>query len=1149
MDQATDYDQGTFPELLYLSAFPDVATAVAAGVLGSGFEHYARFGRAEIQSGQRPSPFSAGGPAAGTAPAPVTDPAEARFSEALYLATNPDVAASVTAGDFPSGFEHWRQFGRLEEEAGLRPSLRSEALYAYPVPPPEPLTATQAAGFDAASYFHLYPDVRVATGGDAGAALEHWLHHGRREGRAGPGVAAHAGWRLRPSVMMAKPFGLDVYGPLAATSGLGTAARGIVRALEAAGLPFVLHPFDVSQGPPRITEPERARPGRYRVNLVLANADQMEPLFALYPPGQFEDAFNVAVWAWELAAFRPDWFGHFAALDEVWTNSAFERDAIAAVAPLPVHVVPLPVEATAVDRAEARRWFGLPPDRFVVLLAFDVGSTAARKNPLDGVRAFREAFPTPGEAFLVVKLHSAELDPSVTAALNAALRGAQDVLLLSERLTSARMAALQCACDCYLSPHRAEGFGLNLAELMALGRPVVATGYSGSNDFLDEHTGFPVPHALVEVERQAGPYMPGYVWAEPSHEGLVRRLREVRDHPDEARARGERGRALMAERFSPAAVGAAIRERLLALGLDAEPPPFLRQLGATRALAVPAPLAGLDEAARAALAGLGGRTPVLSLVVPVHDVPVFMIEACVASVRAQLYPFWELCLCDDASTDPTVGRFLEELRGTDPRIRVRRLARNLGISGASNAAAAMATGEFLLMVDDDDTLSPDALLEVARALVADPLIDALYCDEDKIDEDGTLCDHYHKPDWSPEHLESVMYVLHMLCVRKSLFLRLGGFRDEYTGAQDYDLMLRVSRATTHIHHVPRVLYHWRKRPGSAAATVDAKPRALENGLRALADHAHAKYGADARVEPGLLPGTFRLRRPLRGTPPVTLVVPTANAEADLPGHGRVRLIDNLLASVLGGTDYPDVRVLVADDARMAPEQRAHWEAAGVRVVDYPRGEGPFNYAAKCNWALAQVETRHLVLLNDDMEVLSPGWLTALMELLVDEEIGAVGGRLLHGDGTVQHVGMVIGVNGGAAHLYHSFPGEHVGYNGFTHVIRNYSAVTGACLATRREVLTRVGGLDEGFAVDFNDTDLCLRIREAGWRVAYTPYCELLHFEGRSAPRAAPAEHERLRFASRWRKYMDADPGYNVNLSRSHVDFRLAGVRQGSAFFF
>jgi GT2 family glycosyltransferase len=755
------------------------------------------------------------------------------------------------------------------------------------------------------------------------------------------------------------------------------------------------------------------------------------------------------------------------------------------------------------------------------------------------VDAFREAFPADENVFLVIKFHSTSVEPAITRQLTQSLRGADNVLVISDLLSDSDMALLRAACDCFVSAHRSEGFGLNIAEFMALGKPVIATAYSGNMEFFDETVGYPIDYSLTEVKVQAGPYMPFYVWADPDKASLVKQFRRVYENQDEAWARGQAAARRMREDFSAARIGQEIRRRMHVAGLAAELPPYLAWIGKTRTLTGPAPVAALTGEQRQAILALGMRRPVISLIVPVYNVPARYLDACIASVQAQSYPFWELCLCDDASTDEGTLAVLAQLQGTDPRIRIRHMAANGGISAASNAAVEMSTGEFIAMLDNDDMLEPDALLEIARALFHDEKIDVIYTDEDKIDQDGRLIDTYFKPDFSPEHLESVMYVLHMLVVRKTLFLELGGFREAYSGAQDYDLMLRLSRLTPRIHHIPKALYHWRALPGSAAAVVDAKPYALKAGFRALEDHVALRHGKHAWVEDGLLPGTFRVRRHLLGTPRVSILILTNNGTLDLPGRPRFQMVDNLVDSILRRTGYRNFEIVVVDNSKLSLAQKERFASLGVRVENYPGPVVPFNYAAKANFALRVCRTEHLVMLNDDMEVINEDWLTSLVELSQEPEIGAVGGRLLHADGSIQHVGCVIGVNGGSAHVYHSFPNTHVGYNGFTHLIRNYSAVTGACFATRKSVVAQVGGFDESFAVDFNDTDLCLRIIESGYRVAYTPYCQLFHFEGASAQRTKQNAEEHRRFVSRWARYMENDPYFNPNFARNRFDFTVA----------
>ena len=528
----------------------------------------------------------------------------------------------------------------------------------------------------------------------------------------------------------------------------------------------------------------------------------------------------------------------------------------------------------------------------------------------------------------------------------------------------------------------------------------------------------------------------------------------------------------------------------------------------------------------------------ISVVVPVKDPPPEVLGRCITSVLQQTHQAWELCMCDDCSADPRTLELLASYRGSDPRIRIVRSDEPLGISGATNLAAEQATGEFIALLDHDDELHVQALAEIADAVRAGDDIDLLYTDEDKVDEVGMHFEPYFKPDWSPDHLHSVMYLLHCLALRKALFWRLGGLRSEYDGAQDYDLALRASRTARRIHHVPRVLYHWRTVAGSAAADVDAKPAALVAGRAALAEHA-ATLVPPARVEDGLYTGTFRLRRDLEPAPEVTLVVLTADPVAEVDGRGGTRLLRAFVDSVRERTTYPRLRLLVVHDGELSEESAAAIAAAGGRAVAYDdplRPELGFSFARKANYSVGLVETEHLILLNDDLEVVSPGWVEALIEPLGDPDVAVAGARLLYPDGRIQHAGVVIGVHGGAAHVFHGMSRETRGSGLYPQIIRNYSAVTAAVFATRRSTFDELGGFDEVFAHDYQDVDFCLRAVTSGRRVVYTPFAELVHHEGATLKRTVQDPGEVALFRERWASFMERDPYYNPNLSRDRSDY-------------
>jgi len=527
--------------------------------------------------------------------------------------------------------------------------------------------------------------------------------------------------------------------------------------------------------------------------------------------------------------------------------------------------------------------------------------------------------------------------------------------------------------------------------------------------------------------------------------------------------------------------------------------------------------------------------PTFSIITPVYNTEKRWLRACIDSVLAQLYPHWQLCLVDDASTLEETREVLREYEGRDPRITVVRLAENGHISRASNAGLDVSTGDFVALLDHDDTLSPDALLEMARALNASPDLDFLYSDEDKLDETGARCEPYFKPDWSPEHFLNFMYTNHLMVLRRSMVESVGRFRVGYEGSQDFDLALRVITRTSRVGHVPHVLYHWRKIATSTAGGGDAKPWAIDAARRALTDHI-ARTEPDSQVMDAYAPGLFRVKRAVRGNPLVTLVVTTDDRSRNLNGK-MVALLPHLLRSVVQKTAYANYEILVIDNGQLSDATRDVLAGIPHRRVSYTI-EGSFNFAHKLNFSMRHARGEHVVILNDDIEVIASEWLSAMLEYSQDPAIGAVGARLLYPDGRLQHIGMVMGVCGVAAHAFHQAPGYTVGYAGSALGPRNYSAVTGACLMTRKAVFDEVGGFNEQLAIDFNDVDYCLRLRRAGYRIVYTPYAELYHLEaGTISDRTWNPAETRLMEAT-WADVIARDPYYNPNLSRAFPDYRL-----------
>ncbi len=545
------------------------------------------------------------------------------------------------------------------------------------------------------------------------------------------------------------------------------------------------------------------------------------------------------------------------------------------------------------------------------------------------------------------------------------------------------------------------------------------------------------------------------------------------------------------------------------------------------------------QAIRQRLAALPHR-PLFSIVMPVYDTPERWLGRAIESVRAQLYTDWELCVADDASPAPHVRRVLERAARRDPRIRPVFRPTNGRIAEASNSALAIAHGEFVVLMDSDDEISPHALALVAETLHAHPDADLLYSDEDKIDERGRRNTPYFKPEWNPDLFYAQNYFSHLGVYRTALVRAVGGFRREAEGSQDYDLALRcLARSSPdRICHLPHVLYHWRAIAGSGAFDVTAKHHAHPNAERALRDHFQAA-GRSVEVSAGPFPTTYRVRYPLPAEPPlVTLIIPTRD--------GRP-VLERCIESVLARTTYPRVEILVVDNQSRDPatlEYLRRLEGEGrARVLPYDR---PFNYSAINNLAARAARGTVLGLLNNDIEVIAPEWLAEMVAHALRPEIGAVGARLLYPNDTVQHMGVVTGLNGVAGHIQLGLPRDAAGYFGRAHLVQAVSAVTGACLVVRRALYEQVGGLDEAhLPIAFNDIDFCLRLEAAGYRNLWTPSAELYHHESFSrGPEDTP--EKQLRFQGeidtmirRWGARLSDDPYFSPNLSLAAESVEIA----------
>jgi GT2 family glycosyltransferase/SAM-dependent methyltransferase len=513
--------------------------------------------------------------------------------------------------------------------------------------------------------------------------------------------------------------------------------------------------------------------------------------------------------------------------------------------------------------------------------------------------------------------------------------------------------------------------------------------------------------------------------------------------------------------------------------------------------------------------------PVISVVVPVYHTQHSLLRACIQSVLEQTYGRWELCIAAVSGGDPSNWRFLRELAQYDGRVRLVKLDQNGGISNNSNAALALATGDFIALLDHDDTLAPFALFEVANHLQAQPDLDIIYSDHDYLDpEQGLRCAPLFKPGWSPEIMYSANYITHLTVLRRSLVEEAGRFDPATDGAQDWDLFFRLTEKTSRISHIPKVLYHWRMHAGSTAHNESAKSYVADAQLLAVRRHLR-HYGMNAEPEimsNGLLHVTFQ--RPSNGL--VSIIIPTKD---------RVDLLSRCISTILEVTRYENFEIIIVDNGSRESASKEYFKTLAadqrIRILWNP---GAFNYSAANNRGAREANGEFLLFLNNDVEITQPDWLTEFVSWADCKPIGVVGGRLLRPNGTIQHAGVILGMSGFADHPFADQPALTFGMAGSTGWYRNFLAVTGACIMIRRDVFDELGGFDEKFILCGSDVEICLRAHERGYRILYNPFAELIHHEQQTRNNEVPPGDylESFKHYRRW--LVGGDPYWNINLS-------------------
>lgn len=541
-------------------------------------------------------------------------------------------------------------------------------------------------------------------------------------------------------------------------------------------------------------------------------------------------------------------------------------------------------------------------------------------------------------------------------------------------------------------------------------------------------------------------------------------------------------------------------------------------------------------ALRQALEPLSSK-PLFSILMPVYRPPPELLDKAIRSVVDQVYDQWELCVADDGSKAAEVRELLERWARQDPRIKVTFRSQNGHISAATNTAFdELATGNWVVLLDHDDELTPNALAELALAINRSPNAQLIYSDEDKIDETGMRFDPYFKPQYSPELFRCQNYLNHLTALRASAVRQVGGWREGFEGAQDYDLYFRVVEQTraANIVHIPKILYHWRTVEGSAAASSTAKEYAVTAGAKARAEH-FERSGLAYHITPSSNGAHHRTVPDAPDPEPlVTILIPTRDG---------LDVLRPCVESILDKTTYANFEIVIVDNDSTDPATLSFLDEViardNVHILRYP---GPFNFSALNNYAVSRARGSLVALLNNDLEVIGPDWLTNMVAWAVQPDIGCVGAKLYYPDDTVQHAGVALGIGGVAGHVHKGAPRAASGYFGHLQVVRTVSAVTAACLVVRKAVYEEAGGLDEErLAVAFNDVDFCLTVSRLGYRHVWTPVAELYHKESHSRGyEDTPEKQERYRLErahmqEKWGQALANDPYYSPNLTLKRED--------------
>jgi len=527
-----------------------------------------------------------------------------------------------------------------------------------------------------------------------------------------------------------------------------------------------------------------------------------------------------------------------------------------------------------------------------------------------------------------------------------------------------------------------------------------------------------------------------------------------------------------------------------------------------------------------------------SILVPLYNTKIKFLTEMIDSVMAQTYPNWELCLTNGSSDENThVEEICKEYAERDSRIKYKKLEKNRGIAGNTNACLELATGDYISFLDHDDLLTPDALYEMMIA-ICEHSAEFIYSDEDKTNaKTKKYFDHAFKPDFAPDYIRGSNYICHFVSVSRKIVDKIGLINDGFEGAQDYDFVLRATEQTTKIYHIPRVLYHWRAHEESTALNFESKNYAIESGKKSVERHLE-RIGLPGEVEALPVPGTYRINYELKEKPLISIIIPNMDHKEDLQ-----RCIDSILVK----TTYINYEIIIVENNSTTEEIFEYYKTLeqneNIKVIKY---EEDFNFSKINNIATGHANGKYIIFLNNDTEVITDCWIEEMLMYAQRDDVGIVGAKLYYTDLTIQHAGVIVGLHHIACHAhYREYSKGDFGYSYRLNLVQNFSAVTAACMMIKKDLFLELGGFNEEMAVAYNDSDLCMKVREKGLLIVWTPFAELYHHEWttrgeNNTPEKLEREmQENSMFLNKWKHYwVNGDPYYNVNFSFFNANFVL-----------